>query len=135
MLFWLFVILIVVGIGLCVWGENSYSFEEFLISLGIVTSVLSFIIALVMGFVIFIDHINVDATIAENNTRYEMLVYQYENDIYDNDNDLGKRELIKDIQEWNEDLAYKKEIQDNFWLGVFYPDIYDQFEFIELGAK
>lgn len=135
MVFWLVVILIFVGIGLCVWGKNSYSFDEFLIPLGIITSVLSFIITSVMGVIIFIEHMNVDATIAENNTRYEMLVYQYENDIYDNDNDLGKRELIKDIQEWNEDLAYNKEIQDNFWLGIFYPDIYDQFEFIELGAK
>ena len=75
---------------------------------------------------------NVDAYVAENQMRYEMLVYQYENDIYDNDNDLGKRDLMEDIQKWNEDLAYNRKAQDDFWVGIFYPNVYDQFEFIEL---
>ena len=85
--------------------------------------------------VLSVSHIGVDGYVQKMNERYDMLVYQYDNDIYDNDNDLGKRELIEDIQDWNEDLASRKENQDDTWIGIFMPDIYDQFEFIELGGK
>ena len=56
----------------------------------------------------------------------------YDSYIYDNDNDLGKRDLMEDIQKWTEDLAYNRKAQDDFWVGIFYPNVYDQFEFIEL---
>lgn len=64
--------------------------------------------------------------------RYNSLVYQLENNLYDNDNDLGKKELYNQIQYWNEDLAKGKALQNDFWLGAFYPDVYDQFDFIDL---
>lgn len=64
--------------------------------------------------------------------RHYSLVYQLENNLYDNDNDLGKKELYNQIQEWNEDLAKGKALQNDFWLGAFYPDVYDQFDFIDL---
>ena len=80
-------------------------------------------------------NISADGTVAKDTARYEMLVYQYENDIYDNDNDLGKRDLMMDIQDWNEDLAYYKKMQHNFWIGIYIPDVFDEFEYIELKKE
>lgn len=129
MLFWLVVLSVVVCLGLAVYLEKRFRDYS---GPFLVIAITGFIVAIIMLMVIIVENTNVDAYIAENQMRYDMLVYQYENDIYDNDNDLGKRDLMEDIQEWNEDLAYYREAQDDFWVGIFHPNVYDQFEFIEL---
>lgn len=129
MLFWLVVLSIVICFGLAVYLEKRFCDYS---GPFLVIAIIGFIVAIIMLIVIIVENTNVDAYVAENQMRYEMLVYQYENDIYDNDNDLGKRDLMEDIQEWNEDLAYYREAQDDFWVGIFHPNVYDQFEFIEL---
>lgn len=77
-------------------------------------------------------YISADASVAKWETQYESLTYQLENNLYDNDNDIGKKELMDEIREWNGNLAYCKEIQRNFWVGIYYPNVYDNFEFIPL---
>ena len=129
MIFWLVVLSIVVCLGLAVYVEKR--FHDYSLPFLMIASV-GFIVAIIMLIVIIVKNTNVDAYVAENQMRYEMLVYQYENNLYDNDNDLGKRDLMEDIQEWNEDLAYYRKAQDDFWVGIFHPNVYDQFEFIEL---
>ena len=123
MLFLTFVIIIIAGFVL-------FTFD--LENLGITISVIGIFGIIVSVVVLAINYIGIDGYIARMNTRYETLVYQYENDIYDNDNDLGKRELMVDIQNWNEDLSSRRERQRDFWIGIYIPNIYDQFEFIEL---
>lgn len=100
-----------------------------------VLAVLALIAVIVSLIIMGVNYINVDGYVDRMNVRYDTLVYQYENDIYDNDNDLGKRELMKDIQNWNEDLASRRENQDDFWIGIYQPNIYDQFEFIQLEKE
>lgn len=73
--------------------------------------------------------------IARYEARYNSLKTQWEENFYDNDNDVGKRELIADIEKWNSDLAYKKTMSKDFWFGTFYPNIYDQFEYIDITGK
>jgi hypothetical protein len=97
-----------------------------------ITSVILGIVVLIMSIFIIEAHINVEADIAANEQIYASLVYQYENDIYDNDDDvIGKKQLYDQIQEWNMDLAKYKAKEKDFWVGIFYPNIFDQFEFIE----
>ena len=123
MLFWTFVIIIIAGFVLF-----TFDWEN----LGIAISVIGIFGIIASVVVLAINYIGIDGYIARMNTRYETLVYQYENDIYDNGNDLGKRELMVDIQNWNEDLSSRRERQRDFWIGIYIPNIYDQFEFIEL---
>lgn len=133
MLFWMTIIVMILCIIL-----SEISFEhDFEIS-SIISEVISGLTACALIIeitVLSVNYIGVKGYIQRMNVRHDMLVYQYENDIYDNDNDLGKRELIEDIQDWNEDLASRRENQDDAWIGIFIPDIYDQFEFIELGDR
>lgn len=77
-------------------------------------------------------NIRKEAAVAYWQQRYDAIVYQLENNLYDNDNDVGKKELYNQIQEWNEELAANKVMQDNIWVGMFYPDVFDDFEFIPL---
>ena len=105
----------------------------------VISTAVSFISAAVviisLGLIIPVNYLTADAEVSKYNAKYEALVYQYENDVYDNDNDLGKRELIAEIQRWNEDLAFNREMQYDPWVGVYYPIDYYQFEFIELGGN
>ena len=133
MLFWMTIIATILFTVLAMKLEDSCFYVIPFIST--IISAACIVAMLVEIAVLSVSHIGVDGYVQRMNERYDMLVYQYDNDIYDNDNDLGKRELIEDIQDWNEDLASIKENQDNVWIGIFIPDIYDQFEFIELGGK
>lgn len=135
MWFWLFVIILGIGIGCAILGwwmyDNTVYDTELLETTGIVISFIAAIVVGVMGIAIIDGHVNVDAKIARKEQIYNSLVYQLENDLYDNDNDLGKKELYDQIEDWNKDLAYYQNVQDNLWCGIFHPNIYDQFELIE----
>lgn len=135
MWFWLMLILVGVGIGAIIFGNWMYDNTKYdtswLCGTGWGIAIIVGIVAVIMAFVIIDSHTNIEAKTAKNQQRYNSLVYQLENNLYDNDNDLGKKELYEDIEGWNKDLAYYQKAQDDLWMGIFYPNIYDQFEFIE----
>ena len=131
MIFLITLIAVVVFSVLAIIFFDSYDFEW--------VSMLSTIIDVIAGFafvvmliVVIVNNVGVEASIEANKQRYESLIYQAENNLYENDNDLGKKELANQIQEWNEDLARGKALQNDFWVGIFYADIYDQFDFIPM---
>ncbi len=130
MLFWLFWIVLIVGIILLVISEHVYDFSELLSGIGFAFIVLSVLALLTSTALIATNRIGAEAKAMELKERYNSLVYQLENELYDNDNDVGKKELYDEIREWNEDLAYYKNVQNDFWIGIYYSKIYDRFEFI-----
>lgn len=95
-------------------------------------------IAIIAGFALVVCSIvsiciysSADATTAEYNAERQSLIYQLENNLYDNDNDLGKKDLYDQITEYNKDVVSGREFHDNFLTACFYPDIYDDLELIE----
>ena len=138
MIFWITLIATVVFTVLAIVFFDSCDFE-WVSMLSTIISVIAGIAFVVMLIIVIVNNVGVEAKIEANKQRYDSLVYQAENNLYENDNDLGKKELVNQIQEWNEDLARGKALQDDFWVGIFYADIYDEFDFIPMivldGAK
>lgn len=126
MLFWIFLILLIIGVVMLFIVSDDYipmSASIFAVGLfGVIISVIFLCVA----------YIGLDGDVKSNQVRYDSLMYQYENCLYDNDNDVGKKELMSEIQSWNEDLAWYKTNQRNLWIGIYIPNVYDQFDFIEL---
>ena len=127
MLLFLSIILALLGTALALSADR-----DMLFGLGLVLSVCGWVALTISLIVIGVSHINLKGNLSKIHQRYEALTYQYENDIYNKDNDHGKLDLMEDIQKWNEDLAWDREAKNDFWIGVFIPDIYDQFEYIAL---
>lgn len=60
----------------------------------------------------------------------EILVYQLDNKLYEDDI-LGKKELYNQIQDWNSKVIYNKTMQDNLFIDFMIPDIYTDIEPID----
>ena len=135
MLFWLFIIALVVGIICIIFEDKSEYYIDWRKITGWVITITAASSILISIFCIVDSYSTAEALIAANNERYKVLVYQVENNLYDNDNDLGKKELYNEIKDWNEDLSYYQSIQDNFWIGIYLPNMFDQFKFIEFKSE
>ena len=131
MIFWITLIATVVFTVLAIVFFDSLDFEWGCM-LSTIISVIAGAAFVIMLIVVIFNNVGVEARIEAKKQRYESLIYQAENNLYENDNDLGKKELANQIQEWNEDLASGKALQDDFWVGIFYADIYDEFDFIPM---
>ena len=114
------------------WMPNSWSDKVSLVC-GVTFMTIG-AIALFFSLVAFgINYLGLNGQIAEYKAHYESLVFQVEHNLYMDDvTEESNRDLVKEIQKWNCELASKKENQHDFWIGIYIPDIYDQFEFISL---
>ena len=104
-------------------------------SISIVLFVLFFVVSAVLGVIAISASVGSESYLASMQEKRNALVYQLENDLYDNDNDLGKKELYSEIIEYNCDVAKGKIMQDNIWVYNLYSDVYDDLELIEFDEE
>lgn len=93
-------------------------------------AVIASLILIVAVLALILLNTGVEARLEAEKMRYESLVSQAENHLYDSDNNIGKKELADEIREWNEDLAKYKKMKEDIWLKDFYPMKVDELKFI-----
>ena len=89
------------------------------------------VVAVIFMMMIFVEHVDVSATIAENQIEYESLCERQEL-ISSEYEDVSKSDVIKDIAEWNKTVYSYKHWASNPWTSWFYSKkIADSMEMIE----
>lgn len=78
--------------------------------------------------------IGIAGTIRAKEEEYKALIFKVQSEAVRDEFGLLNKEFIDEIQEWNKDIAAGQEWQDDFWIGIFYPPIYDKFETINLES-
>lgn len=153
MIFWIFVILTVLGIAVCVatsrisdkhdYHEEKntkfvnfvyYNDEPIYLTFG-TTAVISGIIIFCMLIFIIVAQVQADGIRASNEQTHNALVYKAQTEAIRDEFGVVNKEYIDEVQAWNEYLAKYQSYSHNFWIGIFYPKrAYDGFEFIDLKS-
>ena len=131
MIYFICIILCIVCFVVFAKFKNSYDHDGWGMA-GLLGGVATTVVNIFLTIIIITNLVNAPGFVASNHQRYDSLVHQVESGMYNNDNEYGKKELANQVQEWNEDLAEGKALQKNFWVGIFYPNVYDEFEFIPI---
>ena len=131
MIFWIFVIALVVGIVLFVLSDNCsffYNWDLF----AMVDICISIIVIAIMGTIIAANHALAIGEKLAYEQRYDSLIYKADTESIRDEFGIINKEYIDEVQAWNEDVVKYKEWQRDFWIGIFIPNIYDDFETIDL---
>ena len=126
MLFWLFIILFVVGIIL----YKVFEFE-FLGDFGYVINIISGLAVIISLFIIIGEYTTMDSYLEKTREQYKAITYKIESNACRDEFGLLNKEVIDEIQEWNKDVRFYQNIQDNFCLGFYYTNVFDEFETID----
>ena len=136
MILWISIAITIISAIVSIISFNKFSnFWDVITFISIALSVLFFIISAVLGVIAVSASVGSESYLASMQEKRNALVYQLENDLYDNDNDLGKKELYSEIIEYNCDVAKGKIMQDNIWVYNLYSDVYDDLELIEFDEE
>lgn len=128
----LFFILLVIGIA-CIFIYNyiyKHTYHDTIIPFAI--GAVAFGLALIFGLCWLCNQIGAPAKYNSITSERESIVYQLENNFYENDNEVGRAEFMRQITEWNSELAYNKIMCKNIWVGFLYYDFWPNIEPIPL---
>ena len=143
MIFWLCLAILIIGIGLIKigyidWDYKKNKFYNFLYYnddtlkfIGGITTFISGSIVIIMITILCCMYIGIDAKVEQSKETFDAITYKVESGACRDEFGLLNKEVIDEIQSWNESIIYNQKMQNDFWVGVFYPNVYDQFETID----
>lgn len=76
-------------------------------------------------------HCTSDAKVELWREQYKAITYKLESSACSDEFGLLSKEIIDEIQDWNQDVVYYKRIEKDFLVGIFYPNVFDEFETID----
>ena len=136
MILWISIIIAIIGFVLFAVSFNKCScIWDAINVISIVLAILFGASSAILGAIAVSASVGSESYLASMQEKRSSLVYQLENDIYDNDNDLGKKELYSEITEYNCDVAEGKIKQNNIWVYNLYCNVYDELELIEFPEQ
>lgn len=125
-------ILLLVGFVLLAYYLVEYCDSEIRAALCGISALVMTVVVIVMTIMIVFENAFASGTKLKYETWYESLVYQLEEVKYDNLIDNNRKELMDDILSYNKTVATGRLYQNDFWVGIFYADIYDDLPLIVL---
>lgn len=128
------VITVALGVIAFVWCDE-YGIREIIAILSLIFDAVTGIITGIMIVVAIVTNIGIEGKLESDKQLYNALVYQLENNLYENDNDIGKKELYYEIVSWNQYVAKGKRLQYDMWIGIFTPNIFDDLQLIEFPEE
>ena len=129
MIFWLCVLIMVVGIIL--WTIGCKEYIDGMWMAGSMLAIFFGLAVLIMSIVLCANYSTADANVAEREELYRAITYKVESESCRDEFGLLSKEIIDEVQEWNKGIIYRQNIQRNFWVGIFYPNTYDKFKTID----
>ena len=136
MILWISIAIAIISVILFAMSFNKCSdFWDVINFISLALAILFGASSAILGAIAVSANVESESYLASMQEKRSALVYQLENDLYDNDNDLGKKELYSEITEYNCDVAEGKIMQDNIWVYNLYSDIYDELELIEFPEE
>ena len=126
MLFWFTLVLFIISLAVAI-IHPSYieSIGGFLITLCLGLAMLAMIICISYQYICF------DSQVEAIQERHDALMFRLENEELRDEFGLINNDLVFSIRLWNEELRRVKKFHDNFWIGIFNPNVYEGFDCID----
>lgn len=91
-------------------------------------------ISTVMLVFIVILNCGTNGIVSSNREKHKALIYKTQTEACRDEFGIVNEDYIDEIQEWNQYIAKNKTMQRDFWFGVFVPNIFDEFQTIDLES-
>jgi glucan phosphoethanolaminetransferase (alkaline phosphatase superfamily) len=93
------------------------------------------IAAFIMSAVAMHSYSYKDVATENYRIKYDILTRQLNENYYDTEYYDGRKGLIDDVLEYNEDVLYGRAKHNSIWIGCFYPEDWESLPLIELKGE